>query len=109
MNSPASFDAILDHIDADPLTCKEHGKMSEMLLFDKLRKVTGSVSGLVSKITSEDLGHESISWDNIEQLYNPHLSGVFSIHDQKRKLINAGMTERLAEELRRQYLSKLGR
>ena len=47
MNSPTSFDSILDHIDADPLTCKEHGKMSDLMLFERLSKVTGSVDGLV--------------------------------------------------------------
>ena len=109
MNSPSSLNQILEHIDADPLTCQEHGKMSDLWYFERMKKITGSVDGLVSKIIEEDFGHAEIGWNNIEQLYNPHVSGVYSIDDQKRRLVAAGMSVNLAEELSRQYLSKLGR
>ena len=57
MNSPSSLDQILDHIDADPLTCKEHGKMGNLWFFERMKKVSGSVDGLVQKIINEDFGH----------------------------------------------------
>ena len=83
--------------------------MSDLWYFERMKKITGSVDGLVSKIIEEDFGHAEIGWNNIEQLYNPHVSGVYSIEEQKRRLVAAGMSVNLAEELSRQYLSKLGR
>ena len=57
MNSPQQFDQILEHIDADPLTTKEHGKISDLWYFERMKKVSGSVDGLIQKIIGEDFGH----------------------------------------------------
>jgi hypothetical protein len=83
--------------------------MSDLWYIKRLKKISGSVNGLVSKIIGEDFGHSQIEWNNIEQVYNPHVSGVYSIEDQKQRLIIAGMSSHLAERLRLLYLSKLGR
>ena len=44
-----------------------------------MKKVSGSVNALITKIIGEDFGHAEIGWNNIEQVFNPHVSGVSSI------------------------------
>ena len=106
MNTPDELKSILDHLDADQSTTWEHGKFSDLWFFDRLKKVSTSVDSLISKIVSEDFGHSEISWNNIEQVFNPYVSGVSSLEEQKQRLVAAGMSFDLADELRRQYLSK---
>jgi len=83
MNSHEELDSILGHLDADPLSAKEHGKYGDLWFFERMKKVSGSIDGLVGKIIGEDLGHHGISWGNIEQVYNPLVSGVASISEQR--------------------------
>lgn len=47
MGNHKELESILSHLDADPLTCKEHGKFSDLWYFDRLRKVTGSIDNMV--------------------------------------------------------------
>ena len=47
MNSPSQFNSILDHLDADPMTGGEHGKVGDMWFFERMKKISGSVDGLV--------------------------------------------------------------
>ena len=92
MQSPKTLESILEHLDADPKTTKEHGKFADLWYLDRYMKVSGSIDSLVSRILGEDFGHENISWDNIEQVYNPLLSGVDSIEEQRQSLVTAGMS-----------------
>jgi hypothetical protein len=81
MNDHSELDAILGHLDAETLTGKEHGKYADLWFFERMKKVSGSIDGLIGKIIGEDLGHHGISWSNIEQVYNPLVSGVASISE----------------------------
>ena len=78
-----------------------------MWFFERMKKISGSVDGLVSQIVGQDYGHADIGWNNIEQVFNPHVSGMCSIEAQKQRLVAAGMSVNLVEELSKQYLSKL--
>ena len=79
MKSHEEFDSILEHLDADPLTVKEHGKYGDLWFFERMKKVSGSIDGLIGKIIGEDLGYLGLAWSNIEQVYNPLVSGVASV------------------------------
>ena len=81
MKNPSELKAIVDHMDADPKTTIEYGKLGDLWFLDRMKKVKGSVSGLVSKIGSEDFNVQSLDWDRMEQIYNPYISGVNLIDD----------------------------
>ena len=46
---------------------------------DRYKKIQTSIDGLVSKIINEDLGIDQINHSNLEQVFNPHLTGVNSV------------------------------
>ena len=75
------MDLILEHLDADPLTGQEHGKVGDLWFMNRFKKVASSIDGALSQIVGEDFGQNDVSWDNIEQVYNPMVSGVHSIED----------------------------
>jgi hypothetical protein len=66
MKSHEELDSILGHLDADPMTVQEHGKYGDLWFFERMKKVSGSIGGLISKIIEEDLGYQGITWSNIE-------------------------------------------
>ena len=107
MKNPSELKAIVDHMDADPKTTSEYGKLGDLWFLDRMKKVEGSVSGLVSKIGSEDFNVQSLDWDRMEQIYNPYISGVNLIDDQMSKLVAKGMSVDLAETLARDYLNSV--
>ena len=55
LNNSDEFKTIIEHLDADPKTVAEHGKFGDLWYLDRMRKVQGSVDGLIGKIVSEDL------------------------------------------------------
>lgn len=81
MSNHKELDSILGHLDADPAMVNEHGKFSDLWFFDRFRKVAGSIDNMVGKIVNDDLGHSGVSWRNLEQIYNPLISGVGSISE----------------------------
>jgi len=81
MRGPGELLNIVDHLDADPKTTAEHGKISDLWFVNRMKKVSGSVSGLVNKIASDDLGVKNLDWDNVEQIFNPYISGVCSMDE----------------------------
>lgn len=66
MKSSQELEHILDHLDADQITANEHGSFKKMWFMEKMGNISGSVDGLVQKLVREDLGHDDISWSNIE-------------------------------------------
>ena len=48
---------------------------------NRFKKVASSIDGALSQIVGEDFGQNDVSWDNIEQVYDPMVSGVHSIED----------------------------
>lgn len=79
MENPSELKSIVEHLDADPKTASEHGKLGDLWFLSRMNKVSGSIGGLINKISSENLGVKGLDWDNVEQIYNPYISGVCSI------------------------------
>lgn len=79
MNDPSQLDNILAHLDADKYTNIEYGKVADLWFMDRYKKIQTSINGLVSKIVNEDLGIDQINHRNLEQVFNPHLTGVYSV------------------------------
>lgn len=78
-----------------------------MWFMEKMGNISGAVDGLVQKIVREDLGHDDISWSNVEQVFNPYMSGVSTMVQQRERLVSAGMSVKLAETLQRDYLNSV--
>lgn len=66
LKNPSKLNALIDHLDADPKTGREHGKIGDLWFLDRMRKVSTSVDGLVQKITAENLGQDGLTWDSLE-------------------------------------------
>jgi hypothetical protein len=64
---------------------------------------------LAGQIIREGCGVENVTWDNMEQVYNPINSGVASLAKQRVKLISQGMSVKMADDLCQQYLNQLVR
>ena len=58
---------------------------------------------------SESYGIAGVSIDNIEQVFNPYVSGVAQLAEQRQRLVSAGMSVELADSLLKQYLNKVTR
>jgi hypothetical protein len=66
-----------------------------------------SVDSLVSQIIEERFGISSVNFKNIEQVYNPMLSGIASMTATHKHLISQGMPVHLADSLAVKYLNSL--
>mmetsp|Transcript_28549 Transcript_28549/g.38081 ORF Transcript_28549/g.38081 Transcript_28549/m.38081 type:complete len:184 (-) Transcript_28549:2085-2636(-) len=107
MSRPSELSGIVEHLDADPVTSQEHGKFSDLWFINRMKKISGSVDGLVSKITGEDLGVSGLDWENVEQVFSPLTTGVAPIDRQMQRLVANGMSIDLAETLARDYLNRV--
>ena len=54
----------------------------------------------------ERFGIAGVGLDNLEEVYNPIRSGLFSMSENRANLIQKGMTAHLAETLARRYILK---
>jgi len=66
-----------------------------------------SVDQLVSQIFEERFGITGVNFKNIEQVYNPMLSGIASMTATHKHLINQGMPVHLADSLAVKYLNSM--
>ena len=54
-------------------------KVQDFKGMEVLRKAAVSVNELAGQIIRESTGIENVTWDNMEQVYNPINSGVSSL------------------------------
>ncbi len=109
MKSQKELDSIIEHLDADPKTTQEHGKFGDLWFMSRQKKIAGSIDGLVAKLARENYGQDGIDVDNIEQMFNTYVSGVYSVSEQTDRLVSAGLSVDMADTLGRQYLSTIAR
>lgn len=76
-------------------------------MLGRLKKTMFSVDTLVDQIFEERFGIKGVSFSNIEQVYNPYMSGIPTMNDTQEFLVKCGMTEKMAEELKGKYLQKV--
>lgn len=55
----------------------------------------------------ESYGFNDITFDNIEQLYNPRLTHIQSVQETTDYLVKRGMSYTLAQKLLQQYIKKI--
>jgi hypothetical protein len=66
-----------------------------------------ALNGETQRSVLQRFGIKGVSLDNIEQVYNPLISGISSMHATRTFLISKGMTNELADNLARRYINKL--
>jgi len=81
MKSQKELDSIIEHLDADPKTTREHGKFGDLWFMSRQKKIAGSIDGLVAKLARENYGQDGIDMENVEQMFNPYVSGVYSVSE----------------------------
>lgn len=91
-----SFDGvqqILKHIDDDRQFTQAFGKIQDQLEMQRLKKIELTLNELATQLFSNTLEMDGIDWNNMEQVFNPLYSGVFSVAQQKQNLVQKGLSE----------------
>ena len=65
-------------------------------VFEKLQKTSFVLNERVRMMVKESYGFEGIMFDNIEQLFNSHITQITSIHETIDYLVQRGMSFTLA-------------
>lgn len=111
INDQAKFTDTFEHanafiakIDEDPSL--SYSKASPGLASD-LKITSTGINDLIENHFEEHYGIEGITYDNIEQVYNPKISGIQTLAETRDYLIQHGMTDSLTEQLLQQYLRKV--
>lgn len=66
-----------------------------------------SVDTLVADIFRERFGIEGLDFSNIEQVYDPFVSGIPSVRATQDFLVKNGMIASMSENLKQKYLDGL--
>ena len=78
-------------------------------VFTRLEKTSSAINELVGKIFRERYGINGLSYDNIEQVFNPMNSGIPTMGATRDHLVAHGMNPDLADQLSQRYLNRLYR
>lgn len=58
-------------------------------------------------LVKDSYGFDGINFDNIEQLFNPRVTNITSVHETIDYLVQRGMSFSLAQKLLQQYMRKV--
>lgn len=75
-------------------------------MVDRLKKTALALNQEAAKIILDRFGIKNVALDNLEQLYNPLNSGLPSMQETRRHLIQRGMTEELADTIAKRYITR---
>ena len=101
------LEAILEQIDNEPALYDRNSKIGNLPEFERLKKTSFTMNEMIGDMFRNVYGLNGITYNNIEQVYNPLVSGVGSLNKQKQKLVSQGMPLAQADYLRRKYLSEV--
>lgn len=76
-------------------------------VISRLQKTMLSVDTLVADIFRDRFGIEGIEFSNIEQVFDPYVSGIPSIRETQDFLVKNGMSLSMSENLKSKYLDGL--
>ncbi len=75
--------------------------------FQRLQKQFVAVNFLIEDLMQQQYGLMGINFDNIEDVYNTHITGLKTLAETRDYLIERGMSDSFAEKLLYQYLRKI--
>ena len=81
--------------------------ITQVSTIDRLQKTQVALNEEASRAIMERFGFKGISLDNIEDVFNPSISGIGNMQATRSYLIQRGMTEQLVDKLARRYIQKV--
>ena len=73
------IEAILNQVDEEPLVYDDHSKIGKLPEFERLKKTSFTMNEMIGQLFRDRHGLNGITFNNIEQVYNPLVSGVASL------------------------------
>ena len=81
-------------------------KLTESPLVQMALQSISAIKEQSASIIFDRYGVQGVSLTNLEELYNPMFTGIFSMQDNRRNLIKHGMTAQFADQLAKRYIDK---
>jgi len=75
--------------------------------FEKLKKTAGYVDLQLEEMFQRRFGISNITFDTLESVYDPAISGIGSMEETRSFLVKEGMTLQFADILAARYLKKV--
>jgi hypothetical protein len=87
MNNSQEFIKILNDLDNIPLLLGDQIKMNNYIELDQLMKTTLALNEETKKIIIDRYGFQGIQLDNLEDIYNPLITGIGSMLETRNYLL----------------------
>ena len=81
--------------------------IQDLPVFHRLNQTAQMANHQISETFERQFGIKGITFDNMEQVYNQHVSGIPTVLKTRQYLIEHGMSDTLAKKLMDRYLSKV--
>jgi hypothetical protein len=91
LSSTAEFFKIVEEIDSKQFDGLQ--LLTQVSTIDRLQKTQMALNEEASRAIMERFGFKGISLDNIEDVFNPAVSGIGNLQATRSYLIQRGMTE----------------
>ena len=62
---------------------------------------------LVADMFSKNYGLRGINFDNIDAVYDAHMTGIATLAETRNYLVERGMSDKMADDLMKEYLQKV--
>lgn len=81
--------------------------IQDLPVFHRLNQTAQMVNHQIGETFERQFGIKGITFDNIEQVYNSHVSGIPTVLKTRDYLVQNGMSDALAKKLMDRYLTKI--
>ena len=75
--------------------------------FEKLKKTTAYIDQLIENAFLTRFGIKGINYANLEQVYNPLVSGFGTMQEARSHLLKNGMSQQFTDLLAARYIQRL--
>lgn len=86
-----SFFNLVEELDRDSNLFDDEMKVSNNYIIQRFQKTSLVLNELIGNMFRENYGIDGITYDNIEDVYNPLLTGFGSLHQTHEYLMSQGM------------------
>lgn len=98
---------VVSTLDSDSNLFTSESQIGSNPAIQRFQKTSSVLNELIGQIFREGFAIEGINYDNIEQVYNPLLTGLGSLHATHEYLMSQGMSPDTSNMLCRKYLNQL--
>lgn len=101
------YSELVEMLDADSNLFSTDALVGNNPAIQRFKKTSSVLNELIGSIFREGLAIEGIDYDNIEQVYNPLITGLGSLHATHEYLLTHGISAETSQMLCRKYLNQL--